>query len=300
VWAIAFALVAAFLYAISAVLQQRAAADAPASTAMRPSLVLHLLREPRWLVGYGADWTAFGCEAVALALGSLLVVQPLLSTGVLFALLVDARWSRRPMGPHDRLAAGALTLGLAAFLLGGRPAGGVDQAPLGEWLTWGTPALVLAAVGVVAGFRASGSARAVLFASTTGAAYGLTAALTKTTTSLLGDGLLTALTAWEPYALGALAAVGVLANQSAFQAGALSAALPTQVCTMQVVGIALGVAVFGERLSTDTPAEWALVVAAVAAMTAGIVQLARSAGAAAADTAATVAEAGSGVLDPAR
>jgi F0F1-type ATP synthase assembly protein I len=278
--AIPLALSAALLYAISAVLQQKAAAEAPASKAMRPSLMFHLLRQPRWLLGYTADWAAFGCEAVALGLGSLIVVQPLLSSGLLFALLIDARWFHRPMSRNDWLAAGALTFGLVAFIAAGAPEGGVDQGDLSTWLTWGAPAVVIVVFGVIAGFRTTGTRRAVLFALTTGAAYGLTAALTKTTMSLLGEGIDVALTSWEPYALAAFAGIGMLANQSAFQAGSLTAAMPTQVCTTQVIGVALGIAVFEEHLSTDTALEWAVVVLAIAAMGAGVIQLARSAGAA--------------------
>jgi len=56
--------------------------------------------------------------------------------------------------------------------------------------------------------------------------------------------------------------------------------MPTQVCTAQVIGIALGVAVFQEHLSTNTVFEWTVVALAVAAMAVGVVTLARSAGAA--------------------
>lgn len=247
---------------------------------MRPSLMFHLLRQPRWLLGYAADWSAFGCEAFALSLGSLIVVQPLLSSGLLFALLIDARWFHRPMSRRDWFAAGALTFGLVAFIAAGAPDGGVDRGDVSDWLIWGTPAAVLVVVGIVAGFQTSGTRRAVLFALTTGAAYGLTAALTKSTMSLLGDGIVPVITAWEPYALAAFAGIGMLANQSAFQAGALTAAMPTQVCTAQVIGVALGVAVFQEHLSTDTVLEWAVVALAVGAMATGVIQLARSAGAA--------------------
>ena len=278
--AIPLALAAALLYAISAVLQQKSAAEAPQDKAMRPSLMFHLLRQPRWLLGYAADWSAFACEAVALGLGSLIVVQPLLSSGLLFALLIDARWFHRPMSRNDWLAAGALTFGLVGFIAGGAPTGGVDRGDLSTWLVWGTPAVILVVIGIVAGFRTSGTRRAVLFALTTGAAYGLTAALTKSTVSLLGDGVGTVVTSWEPYALAAFAGIGMLANQSAFQAGSLTAAMPTQVCTAQVIGVALGIAVFDEHLSTNTFLEWAVVALAVAAMAAGVIQLARSAGAA--------------------
>ena len=62
--AIPLALAAALLYAVAAVLQQKSAFEAPQHTAMRPSLMFHLLRQPRWLLAYAADWSAFGCEAL--------------------------------------------------------------------------------------------------------------------------------------------------------------------------------------------------------------------------------------------
>lgn len=278
--AIPLALAASLLYAVSAVLQQQAASEAPQHMAMRPSLMLHLLRRPRWLLGYAADWSAFGCEALALAFGTLIVVQPLLSMGLLFALLIDARFYGRPLSRLDWIAAGALCFGLIGFILAGAPTGGVDRGAVHDWLVWGSPVVVLVIAGVVLGFRTSGTKRAVLFALTTGAAYGLTAPLTKSTMSLLGDGIPTMLTSWEPYALAVFAGIGMLANQSAFQAGDLTAAMPTQVCTAQIVGVMLGVAVFQEELSTDTVVEWAIVAAAVVAMGYGVFHLARSAGAA--------------------
>ncbi len=279
--AIPLALAAALLYAIAAVLQQKAAAEAPQHTVMRPSLIFHLLRQPRWLLGYAADWVAFGCEALALGLGSLIVVQPLLASGLLFALLIDARWFQRPMSRNDWIAAGALTFGLVAFIAVGAPKGGVDHGSLSTWLRWGSPAVLIVVVGIAAGFRTSGTRRAVLFGMATGASYGLTAALTKSTMSLIGGGGVgAAVTSWEPYALVAFAGVGMLASQSAFQAGSLTAALPAQTCTAQVIGIALGVVVFQEHLSTNTVFEWAVVVLAVGAMAIGVIQLARSAGAA--------------------
>jgi hypothetical protein len=277
---VVLALAAALLYAAAAVLQQRAASEAPQHKAMRPALMFHLLRRPLWLVGYVADWVAFGCEALALGLGSLLVVQPLLATGLLFALPIEAHWSGRGLRGGDWLAAGALCAGLVGFIVLGAPHGGSDQADLGTWAGWGTAAVALVGASIVAGLRTSGTARAVLFALATGTAYGLTAALTKSTVSLFGEGLGAVLTAWEPYALAVMAGIGMLANQSAFQAGSLSAALPTQTCSNQLVGIGLGIVVFHEELAATSALEWAGVVLSIAAMGTGVIMLARSAGAA--------------------
>ena len=70
---------------------------------MRPSLLLRLVRRPMWLAGTAADWSGFGLQALALGMGSILVVQPLLCTGLLFALPIGAAWR----GPASR----ALRLG---------------------------------------------------------------------------------------------------------------------------------------------------------------------------------------------
>src|SRR2546421_10848278 len=122
--AIAFALGAALLFAVASVLQQRAASEAPGKETLRPGLMWYLVRRPMWLLGYVADWGGFGLQALALGNGSLLVVQPLLVTGLLFSLPFAARWSGRRLGRDDWIAAIALCAGLAAFLSVGDPTGG--------------------------------------------------------------------------------------------------------------------------------------------------------------------------------
>ena len=78
---------------------------------MRPGLLWRLIQRPMWLLGTLADWSGFGLQAIALGLGSLIVVQPLLCTGLLFALPLGAAWQgRRPAdgtgSPRSRSAPG--------------------------------------------------------------------------------------------------------------------------------------------------------------------------------------------------
>ena len=53
--AAALGLTAAFLYAVSNVLEQRKAAEAPPEASMRIALFWHLARQPLWWLGIAVD-----------------------------------------------------------------------------------------------------------------------------------------------------------------------------------------------------------------------------------------------------
>src|ERR1700730_8603898 len=88
--AFVLALAAAFMFALSNVLEQREAEQLPDDESLRAGLLVRLVRRPLWLLGFGADVSGYVCHAAALAFGSLVFVQPLLVTGLLFALLLRA------------------------------------------------------------------------------------------------------------------------------------------------------------------------------------------------------------------
>jgi hypothetical protein len=69
-------LAAAFFFATSNVLEQRAARTAPDDQALRPGLIVHLARQRRWLLGIASDVSGYVCQAAALGIG-LLVMVPL-------------------------------------------------------------------------------------------------------------------------------------------------------------------------------------------------------------------------------
>ena len=58
-------------------------------------LLLQMVRRPTWMAGIAADVVGFGAQAVALTIGRLAVVQPLLVLGVVFALPLGVLLSRR-------------------------------------------------------------------------------------------------------------------------------------------------------------------------------------------------------------
>src|SRR5260370_34812763 len=73
------------------------------------------------------------CIAGALATGRLVVVEPLASTQVLFALVYAARASRRPLQPPEWIAVGLTITGLAGFLIVAAPKEQPDASPIVPW-----------------------------------------------------------------------------------------------------------------------------------------------------------------------
>jgi drug/metabolite transporter (DMT)-like permease len=280
--AVLLALGAALAYAAASVLQQREAhadtgTDQGGTVGGGVRLVLRLARRPVWLAGLGADAVGFGLQAVALGVGELLVVQPVLTSGILFALPAGAWWSGRRLGRADFLWACALALGLTVFLLLAGTDGGRDFASTEAWLVCAAVATPVLGACLIAGARSRGTQRAVLFAFTTGALFGITAALTKATVVLIDHHGGGALGHWEPYALVVLGALGFVVNQRAFQAGSLTASLPTLTVVEPIVAAVIGVTMLHETVPTEGLLEWAAVAASVVAMVVSTIVLSRSA-----------------------
>src|SRR5438477_11075955 len=103
---VASALGSALLYALASVLQQRAARVVPSEKSLRLSLLTTLLARPLWVVGVLADVGGFVLQFYALDHGALVLVQPLLVSGLLFALPLGAAFSKESMRPADWVGAG--------------------------------------------------------------------------------------------------------------------------------------------------------------------------------------------------
>lgn len=274
--AVSLALGAGFAYALASVLQQRAASEQPPELSLRPGLLVALFKRPLWLVGSAVDLGAYGLEAASLAVGSIIVVQPLLVSGLLWALPLATIGSALKVTRREWIPAIALVASLAVFVGVGAPEGGRAQASLLAWVVAGVVLAIPTALAILGARHASPPRRALLLAFAAGCVYGLTAALTKSTVDLLDDGVLDTLTHWQPYALVVIALGGLLLNQSAFQSGHLAASLPAMAVTDPVVGSVLGVTLFGEHLGAESVGALVITGVAVAVMFVSTVSLARS------------------------
>jgi drug/metabolite transporter (DMT)-like permease len=248
--AVVAALGAALGYAVASVLQHQAAGREPASHSMRPSLLLRLLSRPRWLFGAAVDLAAYGLQFLALSYGSLVLVQPLMVSGLLFALPLGAVVGHKHMTRSDWLGALAVFAGVTVFLLVASPSKGNPEPSGLAWTVVFATTLGIAGVLVFAAGRHT-ARRTMYLAGATGMLYGLTAALTKTVAHLVSNDAVGALGQWQPYALIAVALVSLLVGQSAFQSGPLSSSLPVLAVVDPLVSIVIGALAFKETVSTS-------------------------------------------------
>ena len=92
------AVTAAFVNALTSVLQRLGVESAPSSAALRLSLMAHAVRRKIWLVGFALMLVVFALQATALRLGQLSVVQPVITTELLFLLIILAVWFHYHLG----------------------------------------------------------------------------------------------------------------------------------------------------------------------------------------------------------
>lgn len=265
---------AACLLGIGFVAQQHAAYREPLEEMLHARLLLNLMRMPLWLVGLGLMVCGQILGAIALRYADVSQVEPLLAMNLLFALTAAHVIYQEPFGRTLQLGALLVSGGVALFLFAGRPQGGRLPDPVSiRWLA-ALPVVVVAGALVLFGLRRTLKVKAILLAAAAGVLYGLQDVLTRGSLLTLDNGP-NMLTTWQLYVLPCVAVVGLLLNQSAFDAAPLQISLPATTVAEPICGIVLGVAIFAERLQV-TPAAIAGEVAGLVAMVTGIVILGRS------------------------
>jgi drug/metabolite transporter (DMT)-like permease len=271
---IALALVAALLFALGTVLQQKAGLEKP-SEGGSSGLLLRMARRPVWLAGIAADALGFLAQAAALGIGRLAVVQPLLVASVVFALPLGARLTNQRVRRIDVGAAVLVVAALIAFLTIANPSGGRDDAPLDDWLIAGGACLAICVPLVLLGRHGSPPRRAASLGIATGILFALSAALTKVVVDEFDDGIFEIFLSWHLYALVAVGYASMTLNQLALNTGALAPAVATSMAFDPIASVVLGVTLLGESLNTS-PLEAVGTATALAAALVGMAILARS------------------------
>ncbi len=267
---------AAVLLAVGFVLQQRAAEQEPPSLRLSPRLLVDLAQRPRWLLGIAAMVGGQVLGAVSFGFGPVALVEPLLASNLLFALPMTALYHHRRMRVSDFLGALTLVAGLTAFVVAGQPAGGSPRSAgvLGWSITFA--ALVAVVLLLVALQRRLGPvASAGVLATGAGLIFGTQDTVTQAADALIARGLAPLLVSWVPYTILVLAVSGLLLTQSAFSAAPLSASLPPLTMAEPLMGIALGIMLYGEQVRTS-PLALVGQVLGLAAVVGGIIVLGRS------------------------
>jgi len=274
--AVAVGLASAGGFAVSNALQHRAAGKLPTTVNRALAVLRHLARQWIWLAATGISFCALLLHALALQIGSIALVQPLMLVGVVLAVPARAALEhKRPRWCEVR-AVGVTVVGLGAFILSTNPQPSDAQATI--------PNAVVFVVGCFAValsiLRASRTCspqtpgfRAALLGSGAGVMFGATAGLLK----LLGTSA-----TWQGGRLapllvfGLLAGAGVLGtamNQRAYQIAPLAFSMPLVNVVDIVVAVLFGAAVFGE-VPGHTVADVAVQLGALVCVSVGLALIA--------------------------
>jgi hypothetical protein len=263
-YAALIALCAALASAIGDVIRQRSAQEITDKEVGHLELFRLSVRDPRWWLGGMGAIANYSLQAGALALGSVMLVTALQVTSLLFALPIYARLAHHRVTRWEWFWAVTLAGALAVLVTVGDPGTGSSRGSLG---TWAAVAVVmgpiLVACVLAARIWADSTIAPVLLAVVAGSSLALFALLTKGAIGAVSGGFGAFLRAPESYCLIPAALAGMIFQQSAFRAGALTASLPTVTVAKPVVASMLGVVVLGETLNTSGPRVLTLLTAGV-------------------------------------
>lgn len=159
VLAIVLSLVAALLFALASVLQAKGTQGLSDDQALAAGFIVSLAKRKTWVAGIIADILGFVVQAAALAVGSLMLVQPLLVTTLLFALPLAAMSERRKLTGREWFWAGALSVSLIVFIALGQPSEGIEHPPFHAWIIPFAVVIPVVAVCVIGGSRLPRDAR---------------------------------------------------------------------------------------------------------------------------------------------
>ncbi|MGA8210081.1 MAG: DMT family transporter [Nocardioidaceae bacterium] len=273
--AVTLALLSAGAFAVSSSVQHQAAEGAPDSARGLLELMGYLLRRPPWLLGQVLATGAFALHAAALHAGPIAVVQPIVVSGIVWAVPARAALSRRAPSATELRAVALTALGLAGFLIASDPTAG-ERAGLGR----ATGSLVLTGVVTAAAVNLAATRirhqprrRAFLLGTVGGILFGLVAGLMKLSLQEFATGGMAGLlTAWSTYALLLAGAGGVLTNQRAYRIAGLSASMPALNIVNGLTSLAFGFTVFGE-VPRHTPLFLVAELAALLCVAYGLVRL---------------------------
>jgi drug/metabolite transporter (DMT)-like permease len=261
--AVAVALAAAAFYALAATMQHRAAQHEKLYATLDLRLVLTLVRRPLWIFGILADLIGVALHGFALGFGPLSLVQPLLISGLVLAVPLEAILERQRPRSRDLVGVLLSALGLGVFVVTINPQAGV---PVPDTEILFAADLIVAVFVAGCLFWASRSPpgrRATLLGIATGGLYAVAAALAKVcVVRIEGDGV-GVLSDGHLYALALVGIAAMVLNQNAFQAGSLAGPLTGITLTDPLASLLIATLAFGEQLDFDG---WSGLVAIVAAL----------------------------------
>lgn len=235
-----------------------------------------LVRRKAWLIGFAGMVASFILQAVALGLGQLSAVEPIITLEVPLTLLVATRVFNAPLGRLEWSAILLMTGGMIALVASLDPQPG-DEADVSHfiYIVAGTATTATILALIAAGRRGGRTWRAACLGAATGTSFGFTATLIKEVVEqLTNHGVVAMLTTWQTYAAIGFGIFGVIVMQWALHTGPLLASQPGFTLMDPLVSILWGVLVYNE--TTRTGGWLVLATAGMVVLAVGVVVLSRS------------------------
>lgn len=247
---ILFSLLSALLNSLAAVLQRRATGQMASEELFRKRILRKAFESRLWIIGGLIQVVAFFALATALNHGSLVLVEPLQTTDLIFLLVVLRFGLRVRAGWREWGAMVLLSGGLGLLLAIADPHGGVPAIAFGHWLA----AFIVIGGLVVAGaisMRAlpPSRARAVIGGVTAGVHFSFSAVATKLVLNELHYGALHEFVSWQLYALIIVGVSSALSLQSMYGSGPLVIAEPALEIAESSMGVIIGLLLFREAVN---------------------------------------------------
>lgn len=243
--AVLFALASAVGFALSTSLQHREAGGSPDSRVL--GVLRFVLTRKLWVLGAVIGFIALILHALALNNGAIALVQPIMVSGVVMAVLFRAAFDRTVPPYRELVGVTLTTLALGFFLVVADPRAEADADERRAVLLWLIGVCAIAVLVFAANRLRSPVPASFLLGSASGVCFGLTAGLLKMISNDFGaDGVIGVLSSWHLYAQVATGLTGIAINQRAYHLAPLAISMPVLNVVDVLVALAFGVIVFNE------------------------------------------------------
>jgi hypothetical protein len=240
---------------------------------MSIGLLTGLFRSVDFLWSIGFDVVGIAGQFVALIFGPISVVQPVLSLGLVLAIVIERRLARRSLSVVELLATLAVALLLTAFVV---LRGTSTTEAVSSSLTVLVSLIVFGGCAILylVAKRTKERLPTLLVASFGALSLGCASVLEREVGLQIDVGVVHALTGYQLWILLASAPLSLLLTQSAFQFGELKIVLPILTVGEPLVAMVLGRFMVGEPLFPSQNLLWGL--AALIGLACSLIVLARS------------------------
>ncbi|MDL5160317.1 DMT family transporter [Actinomycetospora termitidis] len=274
--AVVLVLMACLGNALALTLQRKAAQDSARQRGRSAGSFRDMVRRPPWLFGIVIFGGAVVCQVLALQLGSISLVQPVLVMELPFTLLVGWWILGGALRAYEWSAVALMSIGLVVLLATLRPHGG-DALAAGNlrWILGTLVTLVALTVSVWIARTSRAVGKAAFFGIAAGIGSGFVAVIIKAMADALAvGGIPEVLATWQSYLLIPVGPVAFWTLQSGLRAGRLLASQPGLTLGNPILAFLWGTGLLGEEIAGG----WWLLggVIGTGLLTVGVFLLARS------------------------